>query len=341
MEAYLYQSEKDGLRQTVTCRLCHHYCVIAPGKRGICRVRENKKGVLETLVYGRVIASAVDPVEKKPMFHFLPGTRTYSIATVGCNLKCRFCQNADIAQLPADRDDMIVGEETPPRAVVAAAKRDGCQSIAFTYTEPTVYFEFAHDTARLAASKGLKNIFVTNGYMSAEAVAMAAPHLHGANVDLKAFSNDFYKTYCGARLDPVKQTLKALVNHGVFVEVTTLVIPGLNDSPDELRDLAAFIANELGCDVPWHVSRFHPTYRLTDRAVTPVDTLLLARDLGLSAGLRYVYVGNVPGGEGENTYCHHCKALLVGRLGYTIRENRILNAACPDCKTPVAGVYQV
>jgi pyruvate formate lyase activating enzyme len=335
MRACLYESLDD---QSVQCNLCNHRCVIRPGRRGICHVRQNDEGVLNTLVYGRLIARHIDPIEKKPMFHLLPGSRAYSIATVGCNFRCRFCQNADIAQMPHDRDGLVMGNSCTPEAVVADALEQKCQSIAYTYTEPTVFFEFTLDTARIAHDRGLKNVFVSNGYMTPEAVEMAAPYLDGANVDLKAFSDDFYKNQCSARLEPVKTTLRTMKRLGILVEVTTLLIPGLNDDPRELRDLAAFLVDDLGPETPWHISRFHPTYRLTDRPATPVATLRQARDIGLEAGLRYVYMGNVPGEEGENTVCHNCGTMLIERWGFTIRRNAVVEERCPNCHTPVHGI---
>ncbi len=335
MEAYLYEKLED---QKVQCNLCAHTCVIKPGRRGLCGVRQNGNGVLETLVFGRLVAQHIDPIEKKPLFHLLPGSRSYSIATVGCNFKCRFCQNADIAQMPGDRQGTIMGSTCSPESVVADALRQDCQSIAYTYTEPTIYFEFAFETARRAAAKGLKNVFVTNGYMSGEALEMVAPFLDAANVDLKAYSDDFYKTRCSARLEPVKETLRRMRALKILVEVTTLIIPGLNDDPGELRSLADFIVGDLGPETPWHISRFHPTYKLTDRPPTPFKTLTMAREIGLKAGLHYVYMGNVPGRGGESTYCHHCGALLIERLGFSVHRNTIQNDQCPQCRTPVYGV---
>ncbi len=335
MEAYLYESLPEN---RVRCHLCQHRCVIADGRRGICAVRENRGGTLETLVYGKVIARHVDPIEKKPLFHFLPGSLSYSIATVGCNFKCRFCQNADIAQLPSDRRGLIVGDKVTPQEIVADARHQRCASISFTYTEPTVFFELAYETARLARGEGIRSVFVSNGYMTPEAVEMIAPYLDAANVDLKSFSDETYRHYCGARLEPVKETLRELKSRGVFVEVTTLIVPGMNDDPDELRRLASFIAADLGPETPWHISRFHPTYRLTDRPPTPLESLLEARRIGLDAGLRYVYTGNVPGEEGEGTYCYQCGTLLVDRMGFFIRHNRIDNGHCPACGAAIDGV---
>ncbi len=335
MEACLYDKLPD---LAVKCNLCHHRCTIKPGRRGICNVRENRDGVLATLVYGHLIARHVDPIEKKPLFHLFPGSRSYSIATVGCNFKCRFCQNADIAQMPSDRNGQIMGTPCTPEEVVADAVRADCRSIAYTYTEPTVYFEFACDTARRAHENGLLNIFVTNGYMTPEALEMIGPCLDAANVDLKAFNADFYRTYCGAQLSHVLDNLKIMKSHQIFVEVTTLLIPGLNDAPAELRQLAGFLFNELGPDTPWHVSRFHPTYRLTDRPPTPVATLKAARNIGLEAGLRYVYIGNVPGENGENTLCPGCGRTVIDRRGFQVGKRQIENGRCRFCTEPLAGI---
>jgi pyruvate formate lyase activating enzyme len=335
MQAYLWQPLAENV---VKCNLCNHRCVIKPGRRGKCGVRENRAGQLETLVYGKLIAHNVDPIEKKPLFHFLPGSLSYSIATVGCNFKCLFCQNADIAQMPADRGGMIVGEPTEPRQVVEAAQKHNCASISYTYTEPTIYFEFALDTAKIAHARGIKNIFVSNGYMTAEAVETIAPYLDAANVDLKAFNKEFYKTVCGAKLKHVKETLKSMRAAGVWLEVTTLIVPGLNDDPEQLQALAGFLAEDLGTDTPWHVSRFHPTYRLTDRPPTPIKTLLAARKIGLEAGLKYVYTGNIPGEDGENTICYQCGETLIERWGFHVKANRIKNDRCPRCEAVIHGV---
>ena len=337
MEAYLYESLDNN---KVKCNLCSHRCVITDGRRGICSVRENQGGILQTLVYGKLIARHIDPIEKKPLFHFLPGTLSYSIATVGCNFRCQFCQNADIAQMPADHSGMIRGETCQPSEVVAAAVRDGCRSISYTYTEPTVFFEFAYNTAKLAFENGLRNIFVTNGYMTAEALEMITPYLDAANVDLKAFTDKYYKDLCGARLKHVQATLKLMKTNGIFVEVTTLIVPGLNDDPGELKDLAAFIAQDLGVDTPWHISRFHPTYKLIDRAPTPVKTLTTARKIGLKAGLRYVYTGNVPGLAAENTFCYSCGEMVIERRGFQVGKLRIKNGQCEKCGAQIDGVWE-
>lgn len=335
MEAWLYESMPD---RRVRCRLCGHACVIPNSKRGICGVRENRDGVLETRVYGRLIAAGDDPIEKKPIFHLMPGSRSFSIATVGCNFRCRFCQNADIAQMPADQSGRIAGDPTTPQEVVAAAKDRGCASIAYTYTEPTVFFEFACDTAQLAHRQGLKNVFVTNGFMSAEALERVSPWLDAANVDLKAFSDDFYKEQCGARLEPVKSTLRRMKQLKIWVEVTTLIIPGLNDGSGELSRLADFIAGDLGAETPWHVSRFHPTYRLTDRGSTPVESVVQARQIGLAAGLKYVYTGNISGRGGEDTVCSGCGQVVIARRGFRIVESRMHKGLCNSCGMVIDGV---
>ncbi|MBU0992422.1 MAG: AmmeMemoRadiSam system radical SAM enzyme [Proteobacteria bacterium] len=335
MEAFLYEKQKDG---SVVCSLCRHRCHIKQGQRGICGVRENISGTLQTLVYDKLIAKNIDPIEKKPIYHLSPGSLSYSVATVGCNFKCRFCQNSDIAQMPSDRNGMIMGDPFKPESIVSEAIRKNCKSISYTYTEPTVYFELAYDTAVISKKQGLRNIFVTNGYMTPEALAMITPYLDAANVDLKAFSDDFYRTYCGAKRDGVLDTLKQMKSAGIMIEITTLVIPGLNDKKEEITSLARFIVNELGPETPWHVSRFHPTYHLLDYPSTPVGTLAMVRETGLKEGLYYVYTGNVPGDEGENTFCHACKNKIIERWGYRINNYYIENGCCRYCKTPIHGL---
>ena len=335
MKAFLYENlENDKIR----CSLCSHRCIIKPEKRGICNVRENKAGVLHALTYGKIIARSIDPIEKKPLFHFLPSSLSYSIAAVGCNFKCKFCQNAGIAQMPSDYNGKIEGYFTSPEDIVKHAQTTGCKSISYTYTEPTIYFETAYETAKLAHEKGLKNIFVSNGYMTSEAIDMISPFLDAANIDLKAYTNDFYKTYCNAKLEPVKQTLKYMKSKGIFIEVTTLLIPGLNDNRSELEALSGFIAKELGTETPWHISRFHPTYRLVDKEATPLETLIKARSIGVNAGLKYIYMGNVPGQGGENTVCYQCKKTLIERWGFSVNKNHVKNGCCPDCGAHIHGV---
>ena len=333
-EAYLYEKLED---ERVRCFLCNHNCLIKNGRKGLCGVRENSSGKLISLVYGKVIASNCDPIEKKPLFHFLPGSRSYSIATVGCNFRCLFCQNADISQMPADRD-RVMGQETTPEKIVGEAISTRSATIAYTYTEPTVFFELSVDTARRASAKGLKNIFVSNGYMTTQCLEYISPDLHAANVDLKAFSEKFYKEQCGAKLDPVLKTLETMKEMGVWLEVTTLLIPGLNDSTEELKEIAQFLAN-LDQNIPWHISRFHPTYRLTHIPSTPPERIRRARDLGYEAGLKYVYTGNLPGDEGEKTFCHECGELIIDRLGFTITQNKVKKGLCAKCGEKIPGVW--
>lgn len=330
----LFYSREAGLK--ARCRLCRFNCLIADGARGICAVRENRGGILYTLVYGRLCAEHVDPIEKKPLFHVMPGSITYSIAAPGCNFHCRHCQNYGISQI--DRNQQFRSAGHQPHDVVQRALKNNCRSISYTYTEPTIFLEFACDTARLAAKSGLKNIFVTNGYISSEALSVIAPFLDAANIDLKGFSEGFYHDIVQAKLSEVLDSIIAYKKFGIWLEITTLIIPGLNDSEAELRGIADFIVANLGIDTPWHVSAFYPTYRLTDRPRTPADTLAKARDIGLAAGLRYVYEGNVPDSGGENTSCPACSCLLIKRFGYTIRTNRIINGMCPDCGCVIAGI---
>jgi len=336
MKQAMFQEPKEGNK--VLCGLCSHRCLIAPGHRGICAVRENRDGVLHSLVYDRIIARNIDPIEKKPLFHFLPGSLSYSLATPGCNFRCKHCQNADISQLPRDRGGMVPGEPVSPTEIVEAALRHHCASISYTYTEPTVFFELAYDTAKLARQAGLKNVFVTNGYITPEALREISPVLDAANIDLKGFTDDFYKNVCGARLQPVLDSIRLYKELGIWIEITTLVIPGHNDSEHELRQIAQFVRS-VSEGVPWHVSRFHPTYKLIDQPRTPLETLKRARQIGIDAGLRYVYEGNIPG-EGEETICWSCGTSLVKRYGFAVEENRVLKGKCGQCGAKMDGVWE-
>lgn len=333
-KALLYRSVENGV---VHCELCWHHCTIKPGRRGICGVRENRDGTLYTLVYGKVAAEHVDPVEKKPLFHFLPGTLTYSLATVGCNFKCLHCQNYTLSQLPGVPEG-VQYRRREPEVVVKDALAAGCSSISYTYSEPTVFFEFAYDCCRAAQRSGLQNIFVSNGYMSREAAQLLAPVLGAINIDIKAFSEEFYRSICGGRLQPVLDNVRFFREHGVWVEVTTLIIPGLNDSDDELHSIATFL---VACDpdIPWHVSAFHPTFQMLERPATSAQRLLSARAIGLAAGLNHVYVGNIRSSGGEDTGCPGCGKALVQRSGFTINRNLLTNGCCPFCSEPVAGVW--
>jgi pyruvate formate lyase activating enzyme len=333
-EASFYEKREGN---SVHCFLCRHHCIIADGKRGVCCVRENRGGVLYTLVYGNPCSWHVDPIEKKPLFHFYPGSKAFSIATVGCNFRCLHCQNHEISQLPRD-EDRVAGYAMSPEEVVASARKEGCRSISYTYTEPTMFYEYAFDIARLAKQADIRNSFVTNGYIEREPLAALQPYLDAANIDLKSFSADFYKKVCGAGLQGVLETIKMYKALGIWIELTTLVIPKYNDSEDEFRKIAAFIRDELGVEVPWHVSAFHPTYKLTDSVATPAETLKRARDAGVSAGLRYVYTGNIPGLDGEHTYCHSCKRAVIKRWGFSITEYNLQGSRCRFCGTEIDGI---
>jgi len=285
------------------------------------------------------VAVNVDPIEKKPLFHFLPGTLSLSLAAAGCNFQCAFCQNWQISLAPRTGRE-IGGQAVAPRQIVASAVQHRCHSISYTYTEPTVFFELAYETSVLAREQGIRNVFVSNGYMSPEAVAAIAPYLDAINVDLKAFRDETYRRVMHARLEPVLACLRELVRHKAWVEVTTLVVPGMNDSDQELRELAGFIAQELGPDVPWHVSRFHGDYAMTDTPATPPQTLARAVGLGRGAGLNYVYAGNVPGDPSESTFCPRCRAPLIERMGFSIRGNHLKDGACPRCEVGIAGIWK-
>jgi len=323
----------------VQCHLCAHECKIDAGKRGLCHVRENQEGVLYTLVYGRVIAENVDPIEKKPLYHFLPGSRSFSIATVGCNFMCLHCQNYDISQYPRTHEGRIPGKDRTPQEIVALALASRSASISYTYVEPTIFMEYALDVAREARAQGLRNVFVSNGYMTEVSATALAEFIDGDNVDLKSMRDDFYRKVCKARLQPVLDTIPRLKQAGVWLEVTTLVIPGYNDSDEELTEIAQFIKG-VDPGIPWHVSAFYPTHQMLDRPRTPPATLFRAREIGLQAGLRYVYTGNIPGEGVENTYCYQCGELLIQRLGYSIRTFKIEDGKCPQCQAEIDGVWK-
>ncbi|MCA1796280.1 MAG: AmmeMemoRadiSam system radical SAM enzyme [Geobacteraceae bacterium] len=331
-EAMFWSAEKD---RYVRCTLCPHLCRIAPGARGVCHVRENHDGVLYSLNYGRIVASNVDPIEKKPLYHYVPGSQSFSVAAAGCNMHCRHCQNASISQV----EDEIPGEDIEPRRIVAAAQRSGCRTIAYTYTEPTIYYETMLETATLARDVGLENIMISNGYIEAEPFARLAPLLHAANVDLKAFNDKVYRQLCGARLQPILESLQRIYAAGVWLEVTTLVIPGYNDDHTQLKAIAGFIAAELGPEVPWHVSAFYPTYRLLDVPPTPEDTIRRACEIGTQAGLQHVYGGNVAG-VFEHTLCPACGNVVVKRSGYRIVQMGLKAGKCGSCGADVAGVWE-
>lgn len=358
-EARFYEPLPDG---KVLCTLCPHDCRIPDGARGACGVRYHHHGHLYTLVYDKVVAREVNPIEKKPLYHFYPGSYAYSISTVGCNLRCSFCQNWTISQWPknhlpkrinaadeiaespelicpqlVEMERIVAGEPVTPRMIVDAAKATGCISLSYTFTEPTIFFELAYDTAIIACEDGLMNNFVSNGFISEAPLRELATVLDAANIDLKFFREESYRRISRARMQPILDAIQLYHELGVWLEITTLVIPGLNDSTEELKQIARFIY-ELDPSIPWHVSAFYPAYKMLDRPSTPVETLRRARQIGLDTGLRYVYEGNIPGEGGENTYCYQCGSLLIERYGFFVRENRIQDTCCPDCGTVIDGM---
>ena len=332
-EADFYKRLGDNV---VQCTLCPHNCRIKDGEFGTCAVRQNQAGILYSLVYERAISTNVDPIEKKPFFHVYPGSPSFSIATVGCNFICRFCQNHEISQMP--RTGFIEGRKCTAGEIVDMAKRAHCKTIACTYTEPTIYFEYAYDIARFAAEKEILTLFVSNGFTNAKPIEKIAPYLAAANIDLKGWDEDFYKNVCGGSLKSVLNTLKLMKKLGIFVEVTTLVVPGYVDNEITLTDIAKFIANDLGVETPWHISRFFPHYRYHSKALTSPEILGRAREIGKQQGLRYVYLGNIRDAEGESTFCYSCGEKLISRNGYMIKYNKIIDNKCPVCGAKIDGI---
>ena len=331
-EALLYKKLSG---KTVQCNVCDHHCVIKNGERGICGTRENKNGKLYSLVYGKAVAENIDPIEKKPFFHFMPGSCALSIATAGCNFRCLYCQNADISQIGKEKPIKnkgieLFGKNLSPEDIIKDTLNSGCPIIAYTYTEPTIFLEYALDTMELAHKNNLKNVWVSNGYMTKDTLDLIGPYLDAINVDLKGFTEKFYLEVCGARLAPVLENLKYIKKMGIWLEVTTLLIPGKNDSEKEIKQIAEFIKNELGAETPWHISRFFPTYKMSDIPPTNPKTIRKAVEIGKKAGLKYVYSGNVPGDDLENTYCPKCKEKMIEREGYFIKRYDD-NGKCSKC----------
>ncbi|OGQ49925.1 MAG: AmmeMemoRadiSam system radical SAM enzyme [Deltaproteobacteria bacterium RIFCSPLOWO2_02_FULL_47_10] len=352
IEARLYTKNPD---KSVECFLCHHRCHIKNGGHGICMVRENKDGVLYSTFYGHPCALAVDPIEKKPLFHFYPGTKSFSIATLGCNFQCEFCQNWDISQYGRNIGvaDFLLSPpgssggsprqkaqtKTLPEEVVGLAQEAGCKTISYTYSEPTIFYEYAKDIAELAKPRGIANVFVTNGYMTREMLDDFHPCLAAANIDLKAFKKETYRKIIKADLNGVLDSISYMKGLGIWIEITTLIVPQMNDDEGELRQIAEFIAS-VGIDTPWHISRFHPQYKMLDRSSTPADIMRKAYDIGKTAGLKYVYMGNVPHGEAENTFCWNCGEKLIERSGFSVAKNILTKEnACPKCKSKIDGIF--
>ena len=333
-EAMLYEQQKD---KKVSCCLCARRCLISDGATGFCLVRKNEAGILYSLNYAKAVSAAVDPISKKPLSHFNPGALVMSIAAAGCNFRCKFCDNWMVSQ-----DTDVAGRNFPPAEVVKAARNRNCQGISYTYTEPTIYIEYAYDTAKLARQAGLFNTFVTNGYMTPEAVKTIAPYLDAATVDFKGGGDsDFYKNFSAVpKVEPIYEALKELGRHGVHIEITNLVVPKIGDSMDKINEMATWIKGNLGPDIPFHLLRFHPDYKMTTTPATSIEEMERAYMTARNAGLHYVYIGNVPGHPSENTYCPNCNELLIKRYSFEITQwNLTKDMRCPVCsqQIPVKG----
>jgi pyruvate formate lyase activating enzyme len=325
-----YRQEGDR----IVCTLCRHYCKLGEGQVGVCGVNANEGGRLRNLVYGKVAALNIDPIEKKPLYHFLPGTTALSIGTVGCNFQCPFCQNWQISQ----SHTIDVSQSVTPEQLVEAAVREGCSTIAYTYNEPTVFYPFAKDVAVLARRQGLKNIFVSNGLETPEVIEDMKGIIDGFNIDLKSFNAEYYKKTLKGSLEGVLDTLKLLKKGGFWVEVTTLIVPGDNDSDEELTQIAGFIADELDPFTPWHISAFHPDYKVDDKLPTPIETLSRAEAIGRGAGLEYIYMGNVP--TDGITYCPECNTPLIERQGFYVVADRLEDGKCSKCGREIEGIWE-
>lgn len=333
-EAMFYEKLKDNI---VQCKLCPHFCTIKEDERGKCGVRENIKGKLYSLVYAKPCSTAIDPIEKKPFFHFMPGTYSYSIATVGCNLSCKFCQNWQISQQPKPKNP-IIGQTLTPKQIVEEAIANGCNSISYTYTEPTIFFEYAYETAKLAKKQGLKNNFVTNGFINKEPINKISEVLDAANIDLKGFSEDYYKEVCGARLQPVLDAIKQYYEKGIWLEITTLIVPGHNDNKEMLTKIAKFIAG-IDKKIPWHISAFYPHHKMQDVPPTDTRTIHKAIQIGKKIGLKYIYAGNIPGDDYESTYCPKCKKKIIERFSFGVEKINLKKSRCSFCNENIDGVF--
>jgi pyruvate formate lyase activating enzyme len=325
----------------ILCEACSQVCTLSEGEYGTCGVRQVQDGELKLLVYGKVAAINIDPIEKKPMFHFIPQSKALSIGTVGCNFSCTFCQNHSISQYPKQNHHQIVGDELSPQKIVQLTLHHRCESIAYTYNEPIIFFEYTYDTAKLAHQNGIKNIYVTSGYETHKAIDLLEPYIDGMNIDLKSFSDDFYKNICGAKLKPVLECIKYTYSKNIWIEITTLLIPTHNDSEDEIRKIAQFIAN-VDKSIPWHISAFHPMYKMQDNHRTPSSTLYKAYNIAKEEGLEYVFIGNFDNEDFESTYCPKCKNKVINRSGH-IGNNVInklnLNGTCKSCGYSIKGVW--
>jgi len=333
VEARYYKKHSD---REIECELCPRFCKLGDKERGYCGVRENIGGTYYTLVYGKACSANIDPIEKKPLFHYLPGSSTLSIATAGCNVNCKFCQNWEISQV---RPEQVTHYDFPPQAVVQSAQKNSCPVIAYTYTEPIIFYEYMYDTSVEARKKGIKSVVITGGYINPEPLVELTKVVDAIKVDLKAFSEDFYSSYVRGKLEPVLEAIKIIAQNDVWMEIVYLVIPTLNDSAKELRSVCQWIRKEIGPDVPIHFSRFHPMYLMKNLPSTPISTLEKAHKIAIEEGLHYAYVGNVPGHRAENTYCPKCQNTVVQRTGYQIQNIDMVAGRCKNCSTPIPGIW--
>ena len=323
---------------TIQCLACNNYCVISNGKTGICGVRQNENGKLKLLVDNKAVAVNLDPIEKKPLFHFFPGSIAFSLGTFGCNFGCEFCQNWDISQAPKETTIEFWGEDWPPEKIISYCQKYNISVIAYTYNEPTIWTEYALAIMKLAHKNKIKNVWVSNGYMSKETLKLIAPYLDAINVDLKSFREEFYQKVVHAHIEPVKENIKKIWEIGIWEEITTLIIPSFNDSENELKEIAQFLVT-ISPDLPWHISAFYPNYKMLDVPPTPKETLIKAYHIGKDAGLKYVYTGNIPDSNYESTYCPNCGFKLIERWGIEMIENNLLGDKCPKCGTKIAGRF--
>lgn len=322
--------------KTVQCQLCPHFCVLKPNEIGNCKVRKNLDGKLISLVYSRPCSLALDPIEKKPLYHFLPGQMALSIATPGCNLHCKHCQNWEISQQSPDK---VRSLEVKPEELIKEAKKHKTKVISYTYTEPTIFYEYMLDTCKLAKEKKIKNTTVTNGFINKEPLIELCKYIDGSNIDVKSMDDEFYQRVCGGRVEPVLEAIKMMKEKGVWIEITNLLIPGLNDSTEQIEKLVDWVKKNLGKDVPLHFTAFYPTYELLNLPGTSLGTLRKARKIALGKGLHYVYTGNLPDDEGNNTYCPKCKEIVIKRRLFSVIENNLKKGKCPNCNTKIPGIF--
>ena len=338
-DAWFSKELKDN---RVLCLACDHACVLKPGEYGECGVRVNENGKLKSTVYGLAAAVNIDPIEKKPLFHFLPNSKIFSIGTVGCNFCCKFCQNWDISQHPKTHNHKVFGQKLMPDRIVELALQSKCKSIAYTYNEPVVFFEYTYDTAKLAHENGLKNVYVTSGFETKHAIDKLEPYLDAMNVDIKFYNDQNYQKLSCARLKPVLETIKYAYSKGIWVETTTLIIPGINDSDEELRNIAKFLV-DIDPNIPWHISRFHPEYKMLDVPSTPIETIVRAYEIGKEEGLNFIYIGNYPDEDRESTYCPNCGYKVIDRQGYIgqfVKNYLTKDGNCPNCEAHIPGVWR-